>query len=178
MALRKAASYSKRHVTPYTRKSNVKAKSYIKAVPPQKIVKFKMGEVSAYNNGELKQVVKLISTENIVLRDNALEACRQYLNNIMTKLAPGQFYLEVRVFPHHILRENKMLTGAGADRMQTGMQLSFGATMGRAAIVKANQELFLIAVNTEKTRRTAYQTMKRIKAKIPCSSRLSLETLK
>jgi len=36
----------------------------------------------------------------------------------------GQYFFRIIPFTHHIQRENKMLTGAGADRTQTGMQLS------------------------------------------------------
>ena len=42
-ALRKANAYSKRIVVPFTRISKKKNKAYIKTVPPQKIVKFTMG---------------------------------------------------------------------------------------------------------------------------------------
>ena len=44
-----------------------------------------------------------------------------------------------------------MLTGAGADRMQTGMARSFGKTIGRAAFVKPGQILFIIGVKKRKT---------------------------
>jgi len=42
--LRKATAYSKKKVLPFTRVSKRKQKSYIKTVPPQKIVKFDMGK--------------------------------------------------------------------------------------------------------------------------------------
>jgi hypothetical protein len=67
MALRKAAAYSKKRVRAYTRKSNVKKKSYIKTIPPQKIVKFKMGAVGDYNKGKLKQLIKVISKEKVLI---------------------------------------------------------------------------------------------------------------
>jgi large subunit ribosomal protein L10e len=175
MALRKASAYSKKKARPYTRSSKRKGKAYIKTMPPQKIVKFKMGAISDYDKGKLKQVVKLVSGEKVQIRDNALEACRQYINNILTKELPGSFYFEVKVFPHHILRENKVLTGAGADRMSTGMQLSFGTTIGRAAIVKKNQDIFLIATGNEKGKQTSSHILRKIKAKLPCHSRLVYE---
>ena len=43
MALRKASAYTKHYTRPYTRRSSVRSKSYIKTIPPQKIVRFNMG---------------------------------------------------------------------------------------------------------------------------------------
>ena len=42
-----------------------------------------------------------------------------------------------------------MLTGAGADRMQTGMQKSFGKAAGLAAQLKPKTSLFCVYVDTE-----------------------------
>ena len=55
--------------------------------------------------------------------------------------------MKIRVYPHHVLRENKMITGAGADRMQTGMQLSFGRPIGVAAQIKKNQKVISVSVD-------------------------------
>jgi ribosomal protein L16/L10AE len=45
----------------------------------------------------------------------------------MTKNAgKDTFHLRVRVHPFHVLRINKMLSCAGADRLQTGMRGAFG----------------------------------------------------
>ncbi len=41
-----------------------------------------------------------------------------------------------------------MITGAGADRMQTGMQLSFGKASGKAALLKPGSKIFFLAVGT------------------------------
>ncbi len=43
------------------------------------------------------------------------------------------FYLKINVYPFHVIRENKMLAMAGADRLQQGMRLAFGVPSGRAA---------------------------------------------
>ncbi|KAL8550046.1 hypothetical protein ACS0TY_008759 [Phlomoides rotata] len=40
------------------------------------------------------------------------------------------FHLRVRVHPFHVLRINKMLSCAGADRLQTGMRGAFGKPKG------------------------------------------------
>jgi len=69
-------------------------------------------------------------------------------NRFIQELIGKEFYLEVKIYPHHVLRENKMITGAGADRMQTGMSRAFGKTIGRAALVKAGQIIFILAIKT------------------------------
>lgn len=178
MALRKASSYSKFYARPYTRKSKKKAKSYIKTVPPQKVVKMQMGNIPAYNEGKFGTVLTVISLENVQMRDNAIEAARQSIHKDLETNFLGQYYFAVKVFPHHILRENKMITGAGADRMQTGMTKSFGATIGRAAFVKENQPIFVIAVNSEKAVRSSREAIAKIKAKLPCTTRILTEVKK
>lgn len=175
MALRKASSYSKKPCRPFTRFSKVKAKSYIKTVPAKKLMKMWMGRLKDYEQGKFKFEVKLIVKEQVQMRDNAIEAARQFVNNKLEKALKDQFYFEVKPVPHHILRENKMLTGAGSDRMSTGMQLSFGKTMGRAALIKENSPLFIIAVGTEKHMKLAQDLLHKIKAKLPCSTRITIQ---
>ena len=53
----------------------------------------------------------------------------------------------IRIYPHHIMRENPLATGAGADRMSTGMKKSFGKTIGVAARVHKGQTLVTVNVN-------------------------------
>ncbi|MEM4230559.1 MAG: 50S ribosomal protein L16 [Candidatus Pacearchaeota archaeon] len=178
MPVRKALAYSKKYTRPYTRKSSVKSKSYIKTIPPQKIVKMRMGNVKAYENNEFKYVIRLLSNENVQIRDLALEASRQYINKMLDTELPGQYFFELRVYPHHIIREHKVLTGAGADRMAVGMAHSFGVTIGRAALVKEGEEIFLVAVPTEKAMRLAIQFLKQVKSKLPCNCSISVEIKK
>lgn len=168
MALRKASAYTKKKTRPYTRKSKVKARSYIKTIPNTKIVKYKMGDISGFEKGEFPIKIQVISKESVQIRDNSLEAVRQYLNRFLQKKGGKDFYLETRIFPHHILRENKMLTGAGADRMQTGMARSFGKTMGRAALVKKDQALFVVGAKNEKQEANVRKLVRSIKARLPC----------
>ena len=144
MALRKGAAYSKRCARPYTRRSKRAAKSYIKTVPNSKVTKYRMGDIKGFGDGAYPIVLNIISKERTQIRDNSIEAVRQYLNRFLQTNIGKEFYLEVKVYPHHILRENKMLQGAGADRMQTGMSHSFGRSIGRAAIVQAGQILYII----------------------------------
>ena len=176
MALRKGSSYSKRKARPYTRKSKKKSKSYIKTLPNSKIVRFKMGDIQGFDSGAYPITIYVISKERVQLRDNAIEAVRQYLNRFIQTKVGKEFYLEVKMYPHHILRENKMLTGAGADRMQTGMSQSFGKSAGRAALVKPGQILFIIAVKNEKNEVEVRKLIKSAKSRIPC--KISTNTIK
>jgi large subunit ribosomal protein L10e len=178
MALRKALSYTKKHVVPYTRISSKKGKSYIKTVPPQAIVKFSMGFNGLFKEGKLPHVLTMVAEEKAQIRHNALEASRQYINKQLDTLLPGQYFFRVIPFPHHIQRENKMLAGAGADRMQTGMQLSFGKSAGKAAIVKEGSGIFMIAVPTEKAVQQARQIFKIVKPKLPCRTKILYELRK
>ena len=175
MTLRKALSYSKRKTRPYTRKSRDKSKAYIKVVPQNKIVKYNFGEANAFYNNKFKYFVKLISDERILVRDNALEAGRMFINKVLENKMPKQFYLEVKVYPHHILRNNKTAAGAGADRLSSGMSHSFGVTEGRAAIVPPGKEIFLIATESEHLARIARVCLQAVKAKLPCRSKILFE---
>jgi len=175
MALRKASSYSKKHVVPFTRTSKLKGKSYIKTVPPQAIVNFSMGYPALYREGKLPHVLTLVAEEGAQVRHNALEASRQFIHkNLDTDLA-GQYFFRVIPYPHHIQRENKMLTGAGSDRMQTGMQLSFGKSTGKAAIVKKGGPIFMIAVPSEKAVVMTREIYRQVKPKLPCKTKVVYE---
>jgi large subunit ribosomal protein L10e len=150
MALRKGHCYTpiKRA---YTRKSKVKSKSYIKTIPPLKVAKFIMGDVHGYNEGKYKFSVSFILHDDIQIRDNSMEAARQIILRHLEADIKGNFCMIIPAYPHHILRENKMITGAGADRMQTGMAHSFGQSVGVAAQVYANKSLFTVFCNKNDT---------------------------
>ncbi len=175
MALRKASAYSKKNTRPYTRKSSRKNKAYIKAVPFSKIVKFTAGDQGAFNAKKHHFNIKLISEEGVMIRDNALESGRMLLHKLLEEEIPGQYFMAVRVYPHHMLRENKTASGAGADRMSTGMTESFGIVIGRAAIVRPGKEVFFVSTTDEKAARAARIAMISIKAKVPCKTRIVFE---
>ena len=174
-SLRKASAYSKKKIRPYTRKSKARRKAYIRTVPQMKIVKFNMGNLKAHNVGKYHFIVRLISNEKVLLRDNALEACRTLINKTMDKIVQGQYYFSIRVYPHHILRENKTAAGAGADRLSSGMKHSFGVAIGRAAIIQPGKEIFQIECENEKAVSAARKALKKVKSKVPCGSRILLE---
>lgn len=172
MALRKASSYSKMKVVPFTRTSKQKGKAYIKTVPPQNIVKFTMGSETLYNEGKFPFTLTVVAEEAGQIRHNALEACREYINKELDKEFLGQYLFKVVPYPHHIQRENKMLTGAGSDRMQTGMQLSFGKSIGKAALVKPGTRIFFMAVASTKAEAFARDLFRKVKSKLPLKTRV------
>ena len=172
MALRKASAYSKMKVVPFTRISKQKGKAYIKTVPPQSIVKFTMGSERLYKEGKFPHELTVVAAQMAQIRHNALEACRQYINKRLDTDLAGQYLFKVVPFPHHIQRENKMLTGAGSDRMQTGMQLSFGKPVGKAALVKDGTRVFFFAVPNVKAVATVRDILSKIRPKLPCKIRV------
>ncbi len=61
-----------------------------------------------------------------------------------------------------------MLTGAGADRMSTGMALSFGRTTGRAALMKKGSTLFIIGLTNTKSEQATRKLINSVKSRLPC----------
>ena len=159
--LRKAKCY-RNVVRAYTRKSKYKKKGFVKAPPTSKVVKFHMGDTQK----KFENTVTVISRDKYQIRNNALESCRVLVNRQLSrKFGPKGYHMCINIYPHHILRENKMLTGAGADRMQSGMKHSFGKAMGSAAQVKKGTTLFTVMVDDE----TEYvsKVMKQVKNRLP-----------
>lgn len=175
MALRKASSYSKRKARPFTRVSRVKSRTYVKVNPHNKLAKYSMGDQKSFHNGTHPYVVRLVSDEKVQIRDNALESVRMMVHKVLEEQMPGEFFFAVRTYPHHLLRENKTAAGAGADRLSSGMKHSYGIVIGRAAMVGAGKDLFLVSCTTEKGARTAREALERTKSKLPCRSRVIFE---
>jgi large subunit ribosomal protein L10e len=116
-------------------------REYMGGVPGSKIVQFEMGNLSQ----EFPTEVDLIVDESCQIRHSALEAARITTNRrLMKEVGRSNFHFKVRVFPHHVLRENKQATGAGADRVSEGMRLSFGKAVGTAARVSAGQKILTV----------------------------------
>ncbi len=74
------------------------------------------------------------------IRHGSLESARLSANRLMLKHAgEKQYKMILRKFPHHVMRENKQATGAGADRVSDGMRAAFGKIVGTAARVQAGE---------------------------------------
>jgi large subunit ribosomal protein L10e len=84
----------------------------------------------------------MLVTEKMQIRHNSLESARLAANKTMAKAGDLSFFSMLKVYPHVILRENKMIATAGADRLQEGMRRAFGKSTGLAARVQPGQVIF------------------------------------
>ena len=181
MAIRKALSYSKKKFTPYTRKSQkVKHLNYIKAVPNQKVTKFNMANVAKLNQGGFRYSITIYSLMKLQVRDMALEAARQALNNKLTKLLTEEHYSFIcKPYPHQVIRENKTFSGGSkGERVQSGMAHSFGTTMYRSAIVQVGMPVFVIHFNDKKFTEQIRSLAKSASAKLPCKTKIIFDEKK
>jgi len=140
MSLRPARTIRDMKGQAYTRKSKVQRKNYIKSMPHAHLNVFRMGS----RNNDFNLVAHLVAKEDVVLRDDALESARQSANKHLEKKMAGNYYFIVRVFPHHVIRENRMISGAGADRLQKGMRKAYGKATNRAARINKGTAVFTI----------------------------------
>jgi large subunit ribosomal protein L10e len=153
----------------------VKGQSYtrtefVKGFPPPKISKFTMGDTKA----KFEYEARLIALEEAQIRHNALEAARVATNRELMEKLTNNYFLRVQPYPHAILRENKMIFGAHADRLSDGMRRSFGKPIGTAARVKPNQTIIIVNVN-ENGIEIAKRALKVGSAKLPIPCRIIIE---
>ncbi len=153
----------------YTRKSKYKSLSFISAVPTSKVVKFEYGDLQRDFDNE----VSLVASESRQVRHNAIESARTVIIRKLDTLGKD-YRLKIRIFPHHVLRENKMISGAGADRLQKGMQKSFGRPTGLAAQVKKGKPMFSVYVNKGGIG-TANLALKAAKYRLPIRCAIEVE---
>lgn len=142
-------------------------KKYAPGAPNSKIARFSTG--AANPNYDL--TIQLVSTEKAQIRSNALEAARVAANKKLTPIGETAYYLLVKVYPHVILRENKMIATAGADRLQEGMRLAFGKPIGLGARVNPGSvllELKIMSLNKAK----ALDAIKSASAKLPVPTKI------
>lgn len=170
MPLRPGRCYRHFSGPPYTRKE------YIQGIPMPKINKFTMGTP----NGDYDYEVRLIATQVGQIRHNALEASRVIAFKQISKKVGNEtgFFLWVLKYPHHVLRENKMMAFAGADRLQDGMRLSFGTPIGTAARVESIGEPIMILRVKKEHLEFAKQAFKVASSKLPLKTRIEVVPLK
>merc|ERR1712028_107072 len=137
-----------------------------RGVPDPKIRIYDAGK-KKFPVDEFPFAAHLVSVEKEQVSSEALEAARVACNKYMVKNAgKDTFHLRVRVHPFHVLRINKMLSCAGADRLQTGMRGAYGKPSGVCARVKIGQ--ILISVRTSDVHKDfCIEAMRRAKFKFP-----------
>ncbi len=170
MGLRPGRCYHKQKQKPYTRIAiRVPSKGYVKGVPASKIHQFEVGKKG------FPLTYHLVATADTLMRSNALEAARIIATKYLTDyVGENGFFLKVRTYPHHVLRENPLATGAGADRFSSGMRRSFGKPIGQAAIVRSNQKVISVFVPQDKAKE-AKTALQRAAAKLPGMCRVLAE---
>ncbi|MBS7618618.1 50S ribosomal protein L16, partial [Candidatus Bathyarchaeota archaeon] len=138
-----------------------------------KIVHLTMGNP----NGNFKYETRLIALEDAQIRHNALEAARMATNKFLEeKLGGKEYFLKILVYPHHVLREHKIMTGAGADRLSEGMRRAFGRPAGLAARVKKGQNIMILRT-AENGLSFAKEALTRGASKMPIPTRIDVITL-
>jgi len=117
---------------------------YMSGAPQVRIGRFKLG------SGEYDFGLRLVSQEQSDLRQGALEAARVAVNSYLTKkLGENNYVLHIRVYPHLVTREHRVLGQAGADRISQGMARAFGKPTGRMARLSKGQVVMETFSNRE-----------------------------
>jgi len=161
MTRKPARMYRKVEGQVYTRRE------YMGGVPTCRITQFDTGNLHFQFPWELS----LGMEEAGQVRDIALEAARISAVRVLERTAPNEFHLKMRRFPHQILREHKMATGAGADRISSGMRRAFGKPVGHAVRAEIGSEI--ITVYTTKAHlEDAKEALRKASHKLPTPTRV------
>jgi len=172
MGLRPARTCRDVGKAPWSRYSKrTPRKSFVKALPHNSLMVFSMGVAGAYDVR-----MNLVADYAIQIRDNSLESARQAANKYLEKTLPNAYSLKIHVFPHNVLRENKMVSGAGADRIQKGMRKAYGRPTDRAARLRKGQTMFSAFVNT-KDMLVVKEAYRRARGKLPGSFSIATNKL-
>jgi large subunit ribosomal protein L10e len=117
---------------------------YCRGVPESKIKIYDVGAKKAPVD-LFPFVAHLVCDEKQQISSEALEACRIAINKHLTNtVGKDGYHIRVRVHPFHVIRANKMLSCAGADRLSSGMRHSYGKPIGVAARVSIGQVLLSV----------------------------------
>jgi large subunit ribosomal protein L10e len=143
-------------------------KEYIRSIPNIRIAQFTAGAPKESFPLSLSLVVK----EQCQIRDRALESARIATTKYLTThVGANNFHMQIRTYPHVILREHKTATGAGADRVSSGMRNAFGKPIGTAVRIKAGQPVITVYVHKDKML-IAKEALRRASRKMPTPCRI------
>jgi large subunit ribosomal protein L10e len=139
---------------------------FCRGVPDPKIRIYETGKKKIPCD-DFPSAIHMVSDELQQISSEALEAARIAANKYMVSNAGKDFFhIRVRPHPYQVLRINKMLSCAGADRLQTGMRGAWGKSYGTAARCRIGQVLLTIRTKDEKVQ-TAVEACRRAKFKFP-----------
>lgn len=164
MVTKPARMYSKISGPAYTRRK------FMGGVPYPKITTFTLGNQKKDFDVEFR----MIAEESCQIRHIALEAARISINRkLLEKLGVENYYLQIRPYPHQVLREHKMATGAGADRISSGMKLAFGRPVGTAARVHAG-DIIMVGRSSPEGARLLKDALHKASIKLPTPCRIEV----
>ncbi len=160
MARKPASMYRDITQMAYTRRK------YMGGVPQSRLLQFEAGTPQR----DFPVIITLNTDERGQIRSQSLEAGRIAGNRHLEKhIGKANYFFRVRPYPHHIIRENKQATGAGADRVSQGMRRAFGAAVGQAARVSKGQALFEVRTTPDMVKRGKEALWKcAMKVSMPC----------
>lgn len=161
MTRKPARMYRKVEGQIYTRRE------YMGGVPVCRVTQFDTGNLKT----DFPCSMTLGTEEAAQVRDIALEAARVSAVRVLEKMAPNEYRLKVRRFPHQILREHKMAMGAGADRISDGMRRAFGKPVGHAVRAGIGAELLTI-YTTDTHLDAAKEALRKAAHKLPIPTRV------
>jgi len=121
------------------------SKKFAPGAPNPKVARFTTGKY----RDDYDYMLKLVSEGRLQIRHNALEAARVAASKKVALLGEENFYLKVVTYPHLVLRENKMIATAGADRLQEGMRKAFGKPIGLAARIEIGSVVLELSIKAE-----------------------------
>ena len=149
------------------------SKVYSPGAPNSKIARFSTGQAGP----DYDYLLQLVSTEKVQIRHNALEAARVAANKKLTPIGETAYFLQVKVYPHVILRENKMIATAGADRLQEGMRKAYGKPIGLAARVMPGSVVLELHIKRDNLS-VAKDSMRSASTKLPMPTEVKVVPLK
>ena len=130
MVRKPASMYRQIKGQAYTRRE------YMGGVPASRVSQYEMGNLRE----DFPVVLTLRVKNRVQIRHTSIEAGRIAANKVLNgQIGVANYHMTVRAYPHVVLRENKLATGAGADRVSSGMRQGFGKTVGTAARLERNQ---------------------------------------
>jgi large subunit ribosomal protein L10e len=138
------------------------SKKFAPGAPNPKVARFTTGKASP----DYDFMLRLTSEGRVQIRHNALEAARVAANKKLALIGEESYYLLVKSYPHIILRENKMIATAGADRLQEGMRKAFGKPIGLAARVEIGDTVLELSVKSDNLDK-GKEAMQAASAKLP-----------
>jgi len=172
MGDRPASIYREKPNQPYTRQSQKKSDNFIKGAPAPRVTQYRQG----VEDGDFDTAVKLVVEEGCGIRSEALEAGRIAANSFLDKELDVEedYFLEIRPYPHHVLRYHPLAGIAQADRYYEGMRKPFGRPIGRAALVDDYQTIIRVEVDQGDVPE-ARKALERATHKMPVSCRVKME---